>query len=56
MLMIVSDPTVRGIKTARRIADLVKELNLDIDKYALIINRFQAERVLELKALPRALG
>ena len=56
LLLIVSDPTVRGIRTARRIADLVKELNLDIDKYALIINRVSGEEGTELKAFAESLG
>jgi CO dehydrogenase maturation factor len=56
MLMIVSDPTVRGIRTARRIADLVRELNLDIDKYALIINRVAGEEGAELKTFAESLG
>jgi CO dehydrogenase maturation factor len=56
LLLIVSDPTVRGIRTARRIADLVKELNLDIDKYELIINRVSGEEGAELKAFAESLG
>jgi CO dehydrogenase maturation factor len=55
-LLIVSDPTVRGIRTARRIADLVSELNLDIDKYALIINRVAGGEGAELKAFAESLG
>src|SRR3989338_8369324 len=31
LLLIISDPTVRGIKTARRIDGLVKELALDVE-------------------------
>jgi CO dehydrogenase maturation factor len=56
LLLIVSDPTVRGIRTARRIADLVKELNLDIDRYALIINRVAGEEGGELKVFAESLG
>jgi len=56
LLLIVSDPTVRGIRTARRIADLVKELDLDIDKYELIINRVSGEEGAELKAFAESLG
>lgn len=56
LLLIVSDPTVRGIKTARRIADLVQELNLDIDKHALIINRVAGEEGPELTAYAESLG
>ncbi len=56
LLLIVSDPTVRGIRTARRIADLVKELNLDIARYALIINRVSGEEGADLKAFAESLG
>jgi CO dehydrogenase maturation factor len=56
LLLIVSDPTVRGIKTAQRIASLVKELNLDIDKYALVINRVAGGEGPELRKLAEELG
>jgi CO dehydrogenase maturation factor len=56
LLLIVSDPTVRGIKTAQRIASLVKELNLDIDKYALVINRVAGGEGPELRKLAEDLG
>jgi len=56
LLLIVSDPTVRGIRTARRIADLVSELNLDIAKYALIINRVAGEEGVELRTFAESLG
>jgi CO dehydrogenase maturation factor len=56
LLLVVSDPTVRGIKTAKRIADLVEELKLDIEKHALIINRVTGEEGAELKAFAESLG
>jgi CO dehydrogenase maturation factor len=56
LLLIVSDPTVRGIKTAQRIASLVKELNLDIEKYALVINRVAGDEGPELRKLAEELG
>ncbi|HBU05297.1 MAG TPA: carbon monoxide dehydrogenase [Nitrospiraceae bacterium] len=56
LLLIISDPTVRGIKTAKRIADLVKELDLDIDKHMLIINRVTGDEGDELKKLAQSLG
>lgn len=56
LLLIISDPTVRGIKTAKRIADLVKELDLDIDKHMLIINRVTGEEGDDLKKLAESLG
>jgi CO dehydrogenase maturation factor len=39
LLLIVSDPTVRGIQTGIRINRLVDELQLEIDKRVLVINR-----------------
>lgn len=39
LLLIVSDPTVKGIQTAKRINNLVDELNLDVESRRLIINR-----------------
>jgi CO dehydrogenase maturation factor len=56
LLMIVSDPTVRGIKTAQRIAALVKELDLDIDRHALVINRVSGDEGPGLKKLAEELG
>ena len=56
LLLIVSDPTIRGIKTAKRIADLVKELSLDIEKYALVINRVSGGEGPELKKFAEELG
>jgi CO dehydrogenase maturation factor len=56
LLLIVSDPTVRGIRTAERIAGLIRELNLDIGKYALVINRISGGEGEELKSLAEELG
>ncbi|OEU54194.1 MAG: carbon monoxide dehydrogenase [Desulfobacterales bacterium C00003106] len=39
LLLIVSDPTMRGVETAGRIQQLSKELNLGAKKTCLIINR-----------------
>jgi CO dehydrogenase maturation factor len=43
LLMIISDSSVRGIMTAGRIAGLVKELNLNVKRVVLIVNRVQDE-------------
>ncbi|MCE5194664.1 MAG: AAA family ATPase [Nitrospiraceae bacterium] len=56
LLFIVSDPSVRGIKTAKRISDLVKELNLDVEKHVLIINRVTSNEGKDLKKLGESLG
>lgn len=41
LLLIISDPTVRGIMTAGRIAALVEELSLNVKRSVLIVNRAQ---------------
>jgi CO dehydrogenase maturation factor len=41
LLLIISDPTVRGILTGGRIAGLVKELNLNVKRSVLVVNRVQ---------------
>ncbi len=56
LLLIVSDPTVRGVRTAKRIDTLVRELDLDIGSHALIINRVAGEEGLELRKLAEELG
>jgi CO dehydrogenase maturation factor len=49
LLLIVSDPTVKGIQTAKRIDDLVDDLQLEIDMRRVIINRVTANEGNELK-------
>jgi CO dehydrogenase maturation factor len=56
LLLIVSDPTVRGVKTARRIDDLVKELSLDVGRHVLVINRVSGAEGGELKKFAEELG
>jgi CO dehydrogenase maturation factor len=56
LLLIISDPTVRGIKTAKRIADLIEELNLEVKKYGLVINRIAGEESAEIEKLAENLG
>ncbi len=51
LLLIISDPTVRGIRTAQRIDSLVKELDLDVDRHALIINRISGDGEEEVRKL-----
>ncbi|NOX80854.1 MAG: carbon monoxide dehydrogenase, partial [Deltaproteobacteria bacterium] len=38
-LLIISDPSARGILTARRIADITRPLQLQVEKKVLIVNR-----------------
>lgn len=49
-LFIVSDPTQRGLVAAQRIADMRKELDINIENAYLIINRLRGEMHPELKA------
>lgn len=39
LLLVVSDPSLRGIRTAGRIKELVEEINLRVGKLVLVINR-----------------
>ncbi len=48
LLVIVSDPTAKGIMTAKRIYELVDELQLDVDRRVLVINRVVGREGLDL--------
>lgn len=56
LLLMVSDPTVKGVQTARRINGLVEELQLEIDKKVLIINRISGPEGDRLKKLAEDYG
>lgn len=56
LLLLLSDPTIRGIQTAKRIDGLVDELGLEIDRRVLIINRVSGSEGEELKSLAEKLG
>lgn len=56
LLFIVSDPTTRGIQTARRINELIDELRLEIDRRLIIINRISRHEGEELKNLAEQRG
>jgi CO dehydrogenase maturation factor len=49
-LFIVSDPTQRGLVAAQRIADMSKELDINIENSYLVVNRLRGEMPTELKA------
>ena len=42
-LLIVTDPTIRGIVTAGRVAGLVQELKTQVGKVLLVVNRVQGD-------------
>ena len=56
LLIIVSDPTVKGILTAKRINELVDELQLDLDKRALVINRVIGHEIEDLEKMAEKSG
>jgi len=56
VLLTVSDPTVRGIQTAKRIDGLVDELGLEVGKRVLIINRVNNGNRKEMKSLAERSG
>jgi len=56
LLIIVSDPTVKGILTAKRINELVDELQLDVDKRALVINRVIGHEIEDLEKMAEKSG
>jgi CO dehydrogenase maturation factor len=49
VLLIMSDPTIRGITTAARMKDLIGEIRSNIGKVGLIINRVRGELSPEIK-------
>jgi CO dehydrogenase maturation factor len=49
VLLIMSDPTIRGITTAARMKDLIEELRSKIGKVGLIVNRVKGELSPEIK-------
>lgn len=56
LLMIASDPSVRGLQTAKRIDTLVSELDLDIASRVLLINRISGNEGTELQNLAEKLN
>jgi CO dehydrogenase maturation factor len=56
LLLVVSDPTVKGLQTAKRINDLVDELTLDVKKRVFVINRVSGPEKEELRERARGLG
>jgi CO dehydrogenase maturation factor len=50
VLMIVSDPTLRGITTAGRVVELISELKTHIGRHFLVVNRVTGDLTPELLA------
>ena len=55
-LLVVSDPTRRGIQAAGRIVDLTRELKLNIDRKWLIINRARPGQTEDMAGLVSEFG
>jgi len=55
-LLIVSDPTRRGLVAAQRISDISKEIDIRIEKSYLIINRLRGEMAADLGTFAESLG
>ncbi len=52
----MSDPALRGIQTAKRISGLVDELQLEVDRQAVIINKIYGDEGAELKNVAEEAG
>ncbi|MDH4101217.1 MAG: AAA family ATPase [Nitrospirota bacterium] len=56
LLLIISDSSVRGLKTAKTVKDLIAELELRVGRIGLIVNRLQGELAPESKAIIESMG
>jgi len=48
-LLIMSDPTMKGVTTAGRMNDLIRELRSNVGKVGLVINRVRGELSPEIR-------
>lgn len=48
-LLLMSDPTMKGVTTAARMNELIKELRSNVDKIGLVINRVRGELSPEIR-------
>lgn len=56
ILLVVTDPTAKGVMTAKRISELIKSLNVGIHQAYLIINRVPPQFMDRIKELEEASG
>lgn len=56
ILLVVTDPTAKGVLTAKRVGDLIKSLNVGIHKVFLVINRVPPQFMDKVKDLEAASG
>jgi CO dehydrogenase maturation factor len=45
VLLLISDASVKGIKTSKKLEDLIKKLHLDVKKIYLVVNRVEGEKL-----------
>jgi CO dehydrogenase maturation factor len=55
-LLIVSDPTVRGLRAAAAIADMAREVDVNVKRMLLVINRLEGELPPALAKMVETLG
>jgi len=56
LLLIVSDPTIKGLQTLKRINALVDELKLDVKDRAFVVNMVHEKQQVELEKQASGLG
>jgi CO dehydrogenase maturation factor len=56
LLIIVTDPTIRGMKAASSIAQMASEVDVDVRRMGLIVNRVQGDLPEPLRDAIEALG
>ncbi len=56
LMLVVSDPTQKGVLTARRITNLIDELSLEINRRVLVINRISKAEFATLREAARGLN
>jgi CO dehydrogenase maturation factor len=56
LLLVVTDPTVRGVRTAQTIAKMADEVDIRIRRKMLVLNRVEGELPAELEAAIAATG
>lgn len=56
LLLVVSDPSLRGLRTAASIAEMAKEIEVNVQRTMLIVNRVDGELTAEQRAGMQATG
>ena len=56
ILLVVTDPTAKGVLTAKRIQELIKTLNTNIRKAYLVVNRIPPRFINKVKELEKTSG